>query len=188
MAQRPLALFIRCLTWWNYTREWFSFLVNTCSVCWHHTSHHLRGNHMKWFLLSGHTLPLSSLHAPSSMHAPWTYDARSHRLISKQADVSHPIKLAWLSVKLVVTTEYTVTEYDMDAFFQIFRIYTEERTPTLYDIFLCWCIFNKQWFATTDHISFYVIDHLGEERTIELDKGCCMEICDHKLYDNIQKN
>jgi hypothetical protein len=122
------------------------------------------------------------------MHAPWTYDARSHRLISKQADVSHPIKLAWLSVKLVVTTEYTVTEYDMDAFFQIFRIYTEERTPTLYDIFLCWCIFNKQWFATTDHISFYVIDHLGEERTIELDKGCCMEICDHKLYDNIQKN
>jgi len=143
---------------------------------------------MKWLLFPGHTLPLSLLHAPSSTIAPWMYDARTYQLRSETADLSHPIKLAWLSVKLVVTTDHGITECDMDAFFQVFRIYTEKRTPTLYDIFLCWCIYNKQWFATTDQISFYVIDHLGEERTIVLEEGRCMEICDHKLYDKNQKN
>ena len=55
---------------------------------------------------------------------------------------------------------------------RIFNINTlEDVVPTLYMVFMCWCVYTKHWFNPDEYCpEFHIIDDMGEEIVLNLDE------------------
>jgi len=173
MAQYKYAILF--ITWYDALKE---YVTRFCR--------RLGSPHQKWIIFPGHAIPTSAI--PTSaipLSSSWIFDSilcclsAPNTVYSKQNFKIY--KPGWLSAKLVVLRSLTGSndsdvvkeEYDMDPFFQSFRVYSNNSTNdalqlTLYDLFMAWCIDNSLWFPVTDTIQFHFIDHVGEERMISL--------------------
>ena len=56
-------------------------------------------------------------------------------------------------------------EHDIDQFIETFTVYTNI-APSLLIIFMCWCVYTKQWFTRDSIVEFTIINSLGEENII----------------------
>jgi hypothetical protein len=68
----------------------------------------------------------------------------------------------------------------MDDFIQNLSVYMKDTPPSLYIIYMCWCIYNKQWFTLDDKITFHIFEDTGEEVTVNLNEA--LFIKDNKLF------
>ena len=53
--------------------------------------------------------------------------------------------------------------------------------PSLYVIFVCWCIYTKNWFVS-DNIEFHIVDHTGDECILTLNDTLIIK--NNKIYSN----
>lgn len=170
MAQYKYAILF--ITWYDALKE---YVTRFCR--------RLGNPHQKWIIFPGHAIPTSAMTLP--LPSCWIFDSilcclsTPNTVYSKQHFKIY--KPGWLSAKLVVLrsslpgnndSNVVKEEYDMDPFFQSFRVYSNNTNDaiqlTLYDLFMAWCIDNSLWFPVTDTIQFHFIDHMGEERMISL--------------------
>jgi hypothetical protein len=93
----------------------------------------------------------------------WKYDSSTNILCHKLSDTKN--KLSWLSAKLTIYENEKSHEYDIDQFINTFDVYTTT-PPSLMIIFMCWCIYTKQWFSQKCIIEFTIINSLGQERVL----------------------
>lgn len=152
------------------------FIINGLTSFYNIWKHHVSyffsyffQDHSTWYLIPGHSFPLSSLHVKHIenyvfLKECWQYHERNHTL-------SHNIindwkRVPWLSAKLSVSTESENIEYGMDEFLDVFRF---EGSPTLSLVFLSWCIHAKQWFSPFSIVSIHVINEMGEDVIFTLD-------------------
>ena len=182
-----ISIFI--VLWYHSLKESFIRGVSSCIDFYRH----VRSYKKTWLIFPGYAVPHSAItHMHRITHHTyntWVYDVK-HSTLKQCMDHStdHSLivcKLSWLSVKLVVITETARHEYDMDPFFQQFRIHTlSTGIPTLHDIYMSWCISTSYWFPVTNTIQFHLINHLGEERMIPLTRHMIsFDIRQRKLYD-----
>jgi len=167
------------ITWYYAIKAWCISFLSSCT----HFIKHIRSYNENWFIFPGHALPQSRIVNPTQDN--WVYNVSQKSLMSNHSLCNAPCKLSWLSVKLVVLRSER-EEYDMDPFFETFRVYASpDNCPTLHNLFISWCISTSHWFPTTNPIQFHLIDHLGEERIIPLTSTVSFDIRQNKLYDRI---
>ena len=175
---------IKGMTLWNWITDISSRSTHAISTTYQYIMNYIKGYHHIWFLLSGHTLPLSMLHY-SSTDYEWKYDASTNQLYYHTQPVSsHPVSaysLSWLSAKLII--DHGAKEIDIDSFLETFRIHTDiHHLPTLHTIFIAWSIHHKYWCPAHTPIQFYIIDHVGDDHTISLTSFTNSIVRNHKLY------
>ena len=146
---------------------------------------YIRGYHHIWFLLSGHTLPLSMLHCSPSIDYEWKYDASTNQLYYHTQQPVSSYSLSWLSAKLII--DHGAKEIDIDSFLETFCVHTDiHHLPTLQIIFIVWSVYHKYWFPVHTPIQFYFIDHAGDEHTISLSSFTNSMIRNQKLYITVR--
>jgi len=176
------------ITWYYAIKAWCISFLSSCT----HFIKHIRSYNENWLIFPGHALPQSRIVNPTQDN--WVYNVSQKSLMSNHSICNAPCKLSWLSVKLVVlrsersgqSNPIVREEYDMDPFFETFRVYASpDNSPTLHNLFISWCISTSQWFPTTYPIQFHLIDYLGEERIIPLTSTVSFDVRQNKLYDRI---
>lgn len=166
------------ITWYYAIKAWCTSFVYSCT----HFIKHIRSYNENWIIFPGHALPQSRIVNP--IQDKWIYNVSKKVLMSPHSQCNTSCKLSWLSVKLVILRSDRSEEYDMDPFFETFRVHASpDNCPTLHDLFMTWCISTSKWFPTTNPIRFHLIDHLGEERIIPLTSTVSFDIQQNKLYD-----
>jgi hypothetical protein len=183
---------IRSLTYWNYIREnslhyskeiyyFFCYLFGYFSKD-------------KWFILPGHNFPIAVNHVlndynPHFRSNLWKYDAYKNQLSYHTSLLYDPItyyKLTWLSAKInIVEGDKFVMEYELDDFISNLRIYNDnnsdnDSTITLHTILLAWSCKNKIWFSNFAVVSLHIIDNLGEDHIMLVDKN-------ESIQENLKK-
>jgi hypothetical protein len=185
MVQLKTTIFIGCIRLWNWMTNSFDKTKSNLTSFYNHVSSYFRGDNNIWCIFSDHTLPLplTMIHYPISIN--WKYDCLRNKLFNEGEGIAQSCKVSWLSSKLVVTGK-TTQEYDLDPFFNDFCISSiSNKVPTLSSLFLSWCIYMKHWFLSTDIIYFHIIDDMGEEHQLYLDKhNTCLHIHNQKLFFN----
>jgi hypothetical protein len=141
-----------------------------------------------WLFMPGHTIPLSLGCLNNTMCVSWLYDNNTQSLVLGSLSNKHmmtPCSFSWLSAKLHIESHTNVViEYDLDNFLEKFRVFTNtDEPPTLYMIFICWCIYTRQWFILDDTIEFVVITDMGEELRFSFENhNFSIDINNNKLY------
>lgn len=185
MVQLKTTIFIGCLRLWNWMSDSFYKTKNNITSFYGHVSAYFRGDNHIWCMFSDHTLPLPLTMIQHPMHINWKYNYAKNELFNEEECTTRHCKVSWLSSKLVVTGK-TTEEYDLDPFFHDFRIHSSNQVPSLSSLFLSWCIYTKQWFLSTDTIYFHIIDDMGEEHKLYLDKhNTCLHMHNQKLFFNL---
>jgi hypothetical protein len=124
------------------------------------------------------------------VHVNWIYDNFNTTLTLGEArDKNHNIhaSFSWLSAKIRVIhfdKPDEAYDYDIDDFLSKFRVHTNsDISPSLYEVFLCWCTHTKHWFKTNDIIEFHIIDDIADDIVISLDDTeRFLAIRNNKLY------
>jgi hypothetical protein len=129
------------------------------------------GHHDKWAFIYGHTLPQSISNIHNRIHTNWIYDNYDNTLEYITNDnVIYDSKLSWLSAKIKITDSHNPEDtntYEIDDFIEKFTVRaTDDTFPSLYIVFLCWCVYTKYWFDHSSIIQFHIIDDMGEEHIL----------------------
>lgn len=134
--------------------------------------------HNQWVFLPNYSVPMSLQQITNEIEPEWIYDSTANALLSDDTE-RRSYKLEWLSTQITIYSDHKHTEYDMDDFMSTFRIVTGNTVPKLSMIYICWCIYTKQWFPSTATITFTVIDSNGDTRYLAVDQYCTI-----RLYKN----
>jgi hypothetical protein len=158
---------------------------------------YFEGYHDIWLFVPGHTFPLSLSNLNNIIQTDWLYDNCDKTLnmcITKE-DENEDIncKVSWLSAKICIKDSNNPEmkyEYDLDEFIEKFSINTTTKTPpSLYLIFMSWCIYTKHWFKLDDDVEFHIIDDMGDQIVLNLyDHNNSLSIKRNKLYVVIHTN
>jgi len=178
MAKKAL-LIMKAIILYNFLYE--AFLIVKCKYyeLYNYMYNYYKGHNNVWLFISGHTLPLPLSNLNNTVNPKWIYDNNSKSLIYSinrdvlsYKDIHHTrCKIAWLSAKLriyVFTNHYI--EYNIDDFIQKIVIDTKNIIPSLHVIFICWCVYSKNWFKYNTMVEFHIIDDMGDEININLDE------------------
>lgn len=136
-----------------------------------------KGYNNVWLFISGHTIPLVLSNLNNTVNPKWIYDNNDisliysiNRDIKLYKDIHHKkCQLAWLSAKLriyIYTNHYI--EYNIDDFIKNFKVNTNTIVPSLHVIFICWCVYSKNWYKYNTMVEFHIIDDMGDEININL--------------------
>jgi hypothetical protein len=145
--------------------------VSSCKNIYNYFKDYLYGHHDTWAFIYGHTLPQSINNIYNEVHAIWVYDNNDNTLKYITNDnLINVCKISWLSAKIQVTDsdnpEDTHT-YEIDDFIEKLSVRTvKDVIPTLYVIFLCWCIYTKHWFDHSSIIQIHIIDDMADEHVL----------------------
>jgi hypothetical protein len=152
---------------------------------------YFHGHHDTWVFMSGYTLPLTLSNLNNSVEVDWVFNNHNSELTLLGSSQSVTCKLSWLSAKVRIinsedTTKYL--DYSIDDFVEQFKLITDgDYVPTLYIIFMCWCIHTKHWFKINDIIEFHIIDDNGEEQILNFaEHNESLEIKHSKIYVVVQ--
>jgi len=172
-------LIVKAIVLYNFLYEAFITVRDNYCEFYTYVYNNYKGHNNVWLFISGHTLPLSLNNLNNTVNPKWIYDNNNKSLIYsinrdvklyKDTNIHHKkYKLAWLSAKLriyVFTNHYI--EYNIDDFIQKFVIQTHNIIPSLHVIFMCWCLYSKNWFKYNTMIEFHIIDDMGDEININL--------------------
>lgn len=168
---------MKAIVLYNFLYDAFLIVKNNYYELYNYIYNYYKGYNNVWLFISGHTLPLSLSNLNNTVNPKWIYNNNNKSLIysinrdvKSYNNIHHTrCKLAWLSAKLriyVYTNHYI--EYNIDDFINKFVIDTNNIIPSLHVIFMCWCIYTKNWFKYNTMVEFYIIDDMGDEINISL--------------------
>ena len=130
-----------------------------------------------WVFIPQYSIPIPIQHIKNDISFEWMYHSTTNTISTKQSGTRY-CKLDWLSATIVIYTESTHIEYDIDDFLSSFYILTSDSKPSLSHVYCCWCIYTKQWFVSNTTITFNIIDSEGNEKQLLL----------HDRYETKNKN
>lgn len=165
---------IKLMTVWNYLVESYNNTKEQIQTFYYYISDYLYGYNDIWLFISGHTLPLTLSNLKNIIHINWIYNNYNNTLFLNTEETHKCIKykFSWLSVKLLIYKEGSknnVIEYELDNFIEKFTVNTiDENVSSLYIIFMCWCVYTKNWFSPDDIVEFHIIDNMGEDIILNL--------------------
>jgi hypothetical protein len=173
MASWKTVCIVKMMLLWNYMREVINSTYDKCYNFYDYLKDYFYGHHDTWVFIPGHTNPLSISNLYNLVHANWTYDNFDNSLSLLVPDnvTLTTYRFSWLSAKIrIFKTETKGYEYDIDDFLERFSLKTtDEIVPSLYMVFMCWCVYTKHWYSASDHIEFQVIDDTGEEIILNIE-------------------
>lgn len=188
---------VKSLTVYNYVTELFSTTTEKIKNLYSYLNNYYKGYHDIWLFIPGHTIPLSLSNLNNAVNVNWIYDNYDSSLIfganSNEEILNYqnlPLtssKISWLSSKIRVINSKKHVDYDIDTFIQKFRLRTLNNVvPSLYVLFMCWCTYTKYWFKRDDTVEFHIIDSMGEEIVLNLEKhNNSLSIKNNKIYASI---
>jgi hypothetical protein len=176
---------IRSLTYWNYIKETSYHYSNEICQFFYYLFVYFSKD--KWFIIPGHTYPIAVNNVVNDYNQHfrinlWKYDAYKNQLAYHAGPLHDPVtcyKFTWLSAKIsAVEDGKFVMEYELDDFISNLRIYNDTDNDndvyaimTLHTFLLAWSCKNKIWFSDFALVSLHIIDEMGEEQIIFLDKN-----------------
>lgn len=142
---------------------------------YHYITDYYYGYNNIWVFISDNRIPIPLNNVRNTFGTCWLFDNYENKLI--YSNETNKCKLSWLSAKVQTESK----EYEMDSFIENFYIYTtEDNPPTLDLIFMCWCIYTKQWFQSD--ITICIFDDTGNENMIHLNDTLIIK--NNKIYKN----
>jgi hypothetical protein len=175
MATWRVFFIVKLMTIWNSLCEFYNNTTEKCQNFYYYIRDYIYGHHDMWLFIPGHSFPLSMSNLNNMIHVNWIYDNYDNTLTlgtTEDADLIN-CKFSWLSAKIRIyhtESENEGVEYIIDDFIEKFSVHTlENRVPTLYMIFMCWCASTKHWFKPHDRVEFHIIDDMGEEQILSID-------------------
>jgi len=181
-------LIIKALTLWTSIHSWYSRMINNAKGFYNYVKNYFTGNHDIWVWLPGQTIPISLDKVDNSVYIEWYYNNHT-MLLDHYTDNENELlaKISWLSTKIRIedpSDAGRIQEFNIDDFISRFRIKTtENRVPSLYTIFLSWCIYKKHWFSADSYIEFHIIDDNAEDVVINIDEhNLSLGIRQNKIY------
>jgi hypothetical protein len=125
----------------------------------------------------------------------WMYNTHTNEL--KLSSISTDInsyKISWLSSKIRTyiqndNKEIIYKDYDIDSFIENLQIKTNSNNPpSMYLLFMCWCIYTKQWFRLSNNIEFHIITNMGDDEIINIStNNNCLQIKNKEIHSVIPK-
>lgn len=188
--------FVKTVSLYNYITDIYSTTTEKLKNLYSYLNNYYKGYNDIWLFIPGHTIPLSLNNLNNAINVNWIYDNYDSSLIfgvnhtmelSNYKDLPHiSCKLTWLSSKIRVINSKKHVDYDIDTFIQKFRLRTANNVvPSLYILFMCWCTYTKFWFNRDDIVEFHIIDDMGEEIILNLEKhNNSLSIKQNKIYIN----
>jgi hypothetical protein len=185
MVRLKTHILVNGMNLWNWISELYSKTKHRVYDFYSYLFSYIRGENNIWCIFQNYKLPLP--YSMTNNYSPilWKYHSLKKHL--SYNDNHKPIdiisKVSWLSIKLVIKEKNHKHEIDLDPFFNDLKIYTHSNiSPTLQFILLAWSISHKQWFLSSDTIEFHIIDNMGEDHILELNKdNTCLFIEKQKL-------
>jgi len=151
---------------WNGVREGALYFFYRFSHFYAYLVAYLANTHRQWIFIPGHSLPLTRSSIQNEVGYLWSYSSSENALTYKECTT--PYSFSWLSAKLVIRSHEHI-EYSLDEFIQTFRLATKPaRMPTLTMLFMAWCAYTQQWYATDSSVEFHIIDDGGNEQVLVL--------------------
>lgn len=185
------------MTLYNYMTELYTTTTEKVKNLYSYLNNYYKGYHDIWLFIPGHTIPLSLNNLNNAINVNWIYDNYDSSLIfgvNNSTNITDydnlklaSSKLTWLSSKIRVINSKNHVDYDIDTFIQKFRLRTVNNVvPSLYVLFMCWCTYTKNWFKRDDIIEFHIIDTMGEEIVLNLEKhNNSLSIKNNKIYTSV---
>lgn len=165
-------IIVKYVKLWNYISSFYN-IVKQCTDIYYYNLQYYHGNN-KWIFIKGHILPLSLHNVYNKVSYTWLYNNYNNTLSQTNTE-SKPYKFSWLSATINIKDSI----YEIDTFIEKLSINTDNTLPSLYVIFMCWCVYTKNWFEI-DNIEFRVINDNGEEMILALDYS--LTIKNNKIY------
>ena len=190
MTIKTLIIF-KAIILFNFLSDVFIIVLNNFYELYTYLYNYYKGYNDTWVFISGHTIPVALSNLNNSVDVKWIYDNNNSSLIHytnrdvklyKDTNIYHKTcKLSWLSAKLrIYTSDKHHVDYNIDDFIQNFVLKTNNIPPSLYVIFMCWCVYSKNWFKCSSIVDFHIIDDMGEETTFNLERYNNMLRINHK--------
>jgi len=190
-------LIVKSMTVYNYLTELYTTTTEKIKNLYSYLNNYYKGYHDIWLFIPGHTIPLSLNNLNNAVKVNWIYDNYDSSLIfgvNNSTNITDydnlklsSSKLSWLSSKIRIINSKNHVDYDIDTFIQKFRLRTVDNVvPSLYVLFMCWCAYTKYWFKRDDTVEFHIIDSMGEEIVLNLEKhNNSLSIKNNKIYTSI---
>jgi hypothetical protein len=181
-------ILIKLMTFWNYLNESINIIQYKLDRFYNYLKDYFYGHNDIWLFINGHSNPLSLNNLNNNINVNWMYDNHTNTfsLVQNTLDKINEYKFSWLSAKITVKSFFDSSncyEYTIDDFIEKIIIKTSEKEiPSLNMIFMCWCVFSKHWFNMFDLVKFHVIDEMGEEIILDLQKVNTVILKDNKMY------
>ena len=184
MNNWKLFLFIKSILYFNYINTLYNDTLNRYKNIYKYIKDYYHGHNDIWLFISGNTLPLSLNNVNNNINTVWTYDNYDNTLVYSTNDVLNVCNFSWLSANVIIDKD---KEYEIDSFIEKVTIHTSDINPSFHTIFICWCIYTKNWFHT-DNVKFHIFTDTGEELFLRLDDTChyIKNKTHKKLNDNIK--
>ncbi len=188
---------VKSMTVYNYLTELYTTTTEKIKNLYSYLNNYYKGYHDIWLFIPGHTIPLSLNNLNNAVKVNWIYDNYDSSLIfgvNNSTNITDydnlklsSSKLSWLSSKIRIINSKNHVDYDIDTFIQKFRLRTVDNiVPSLYVLFMCWCAYTKYWFKRDDIVEFHIIDSMGEEIVLNLEKHTnSLSIKNNKIYTSI---
>ena len=188
---------VKSVTLYNYVTELCSTTAEKIKNLYSYLNNYYKGYHDIWLFIPGHTVPLSLSNLNNAVNVNWIYDNYDSSLIFGANNTEEILnyqdlpltssKISWLSSKIRIINSKKHVDYDIDTFIQKFRLRTLNNVvPSLYVLFMCWCANTKYWFKRDDTIEFHIIDSMGEEIVLNLEKhNNSLSIKNNKIYASV---
>ena len=174
-------LVIKSMTAWNNVKSLFNYTLYMCEDLYYYAKDYYQGCNDIWIFIPGHTFPmaLSNINNTKNLDVDkyWVYDNNNYEL--SLSEDSTRCTFSWLSSKIIINSENNVYEYNTDDFIQNLSVCVKD-TPSLYIIYMCWCVYNKQWFKPDDKITFHIFENTGDEILVSLNETLIVK--DNKLF------
>jgi len=124
-----------------------------------HMTHYLNDNANRWMYIENHTSLVPSIHTCIT-GKKWTYHSTTNTL---SVSNDNQYRVDWLSASMRIHHNDKRYEYPIDDFIATFRCNHNANLITLYDLYLCFCVYYHVWFPANAGISCFVITSDGEE-------------------------
>jgi hypothetical protein len=173
MASYKTSLIVMSINMYIFFSEWYNSIYNSIDKLYRYLVQYYNGLNNIWIFIAGYNMPLSINNIENSIEYTWKYNNNHNTLSYNIWNEPNPsdfneYELAWLSSKIRIDNGNESTEYDIDNFVENFVIKTSHYLPSLKTIFMCWCIYSRLWFSTTDIVEFIIIDEMANENIINI--------------------
>lgn len=164
-------LVIKSMTAWNYVKSLYNYTQYLFKDLYYYSKDYYDGSNDTWVFIPEHTLPIALTNIDNTENLDitkyWVYNNNKYELTCDNT-TSNICTFSWLSSKIIINSGNNTYEYNMDDFIQNLYVYVKDTPPSLHVIYMCWCVYNKQWFKSDDKITFHIFEDTGEELLVTL--------------------
>lgn len=195
MVSYKMSTLIQLMNIWNTLNELYNEWTNKTKKVYKHIFDFYYGYNDIWVFMNDYLTPVSLNNIHNNIEYEWMYNTHTNEL--KLSSISTDInsyKISWLSSKIRTyipndNKELIYKDYDIDSFIENLQIKTNSNNPpSMYLLFMCWCIYTKQWFRLSNNIEFHIITNMGDDEVIDISKNNdCLQIKNKEIHSVIPK-